>query len=112
MADYQAHLAELESEGIDVVAASVDPLEDARKIVEDNGLAFPVAYGLRAKEAATAFGSFYAEDDALPYLHPVDFMIKPDGTIFSATYSTAPIGRLEAGDVLRMYRIGKKLGMF
>ena len=112
MADYQAHLAELASEGIDVVAASVDPLDEARKIVADNGLTFPVAYGLDAKATATAFGSFYAQDDELPYMHPVDYMIKPDGTIFSATYSTAAIGRLEAADALRMYRIGKKMGMF
>jgi peroxiredoxin len=76
----------------------VDNLEDAQKMVERNKLTFPVAYGMDAKKFAGMTGAFY--DEKKLFLHATGFIIKPDGTIEGAVYSTGPIGRLVAADTL------------
>ncbi len=111
MADFQKNLAGLRAEEIDVVAASVDALEDARKLIAAEGLTYPIAYGLDAKTVATTLGSFFdADDPDLPYLQPADFVLAPNGTIVSATYSTSAIGRLGARDTLAFVSSKKQTG--
>lgn len=76
----------------------MDNLEDAQKMVERNKLTFPVAYGMDAKKFAGMTGAFY--DEKKLFIHATGFIIKPDGTIEGAVYSTGPIGRLVAADTL------------
>ena len=76
----------------------MDNLENAQKMVERNKLTFPVAYGMDAKKFAGMTGAFY--DEKKLFLHATGFIIKPDGTIEGAVYSTGPIGRLVAADTL------------
>lgn len=74
------------------MAASVDSIEDASKIVKDNQLTFPVAYGLDAKEVSSATGAFYEKDKE--FIHATGFLFNREGTIIVASYSTGAIGRL------------------
>ena len=61
-------------------------------------LAFPVAYGLQAREFAAQTGAFF--NAAKNYLHATGFLLDPSGTVLSAVYSTGAIGRLTASDAL------------
>lgn len=78
----------------------MDNLENAQKMVERHKLTFPLAYGMDAKGFANMTGAFY--DEKKLFLHATGFIIRPDGTIEGAVYSTGPIGRLVAADTLML----------
>lgn len=99
MADFQENIAEFESRGIAVTAASVDPLEDAQESITDLGLSFPIGYGLDTMDFAQKTGAFYEIRRSI--LHATGFILKPDGEIQAAVYSTVNIGRYRAEDCLR-----------
>ncbi len=100
MADYQARLSEFSERGITVVAGSVDSLDHAKKTIATLGLGIPIAFGLNAVELSSATGAFYEGEKG--YLHATAFLIKPDGVVSNATYSTGSIGRMTAADALRV----------
>lgn len=100
MADFQKHLTEFESRGVLVTGASVDALEDAQRMVEEGGLAFPVGYGLDVEAITRRYGAYY--DEGRGFLHATGFMLRPDNTIVNAVYSTGSIGRLTPKDSLRI----------
>lgn len=83
-----------------ILAASVDSIEDATKIVKDNQLTFPVAYGLDAEEVSSATGAFYEEDKK--FIHATGFLFNREGTIIVASYSSGAIGRLTPQDCITL----------
>ncbi len=107
MADFQSHIYDFDEKKIKVIAASADSLEDALKSVERKKLTFPVAYGLDARAFAAMTGAFF--DDARGYLQATGFILRPDGRVDQAVYSTGPIGRLAPADTLSLieYQIKK-----
>jgi len=106
LAAFERAQDKLREEGIRVVAASVDPLDRARETVEKQSLTYPVGYGLPVKETAATLGAFYEERRGV--LHATGFVVRPDGTIAVAQYSTGPIGRLVWQDVLGVVQFYKK----
>lgn len=87
--------------------ASTETLENARKFVERKNLTFPIAYRLDARAFATSTGAFF--DDAKGYIHATDLILRPDGRVDKAVYSTGPTGRFVSADTLFLidYRIKK-----
>ena len=77
-------------------------------MIDAEHVTFPVAYGLDAKTTAQTLGSFYEDDPEGAYLHPADFINRPDGTIDAATYGTSAVGRLTAKDALALIKHRKK----
>ena len=69
-------------------------------MIERRKLTFPLAYGMDARRFADMTGAFY--DDKKLFLHATGFIIRPDGTVEGAVYSTGPIGRLVAADTLML----------
>ncbi len=100
MADFQGLYQELKSEEIKIAAASVDSIEDARKMIDRHGITFPVGYGLIAEEISRITGAYYDKEEN--YLHATGFLLRPDKTILIACYSSGAIGRLVAKDVLAL----------
>jgi peroxiredoxin len=105
LADWQGSYQELKAEQIKVIAASVDPIEDTRKMIERHGITFPVGYGLIAEEVSRITGAYYDKDEK--YLHATGFLLRPDKTILIACYSSGAIGRLVSKDVLQLTRYFK-----
>jgi peroxiredoxin len=105
LADFQGLAQELKSEQIKFVAASVDPIEDARKMIDRHGITFPVGYGLIAEEISRITGAYYDKEEN--YLHATGFLLRPDKTILIACYSSGAIGRLVPKDVLQLTRYFK-----
>lgn len=98
MADIQAHLGELKQLGVSVIALSVDPLDKARETAEQFHLEFTLAWGLQVPKDAETIGAWW--DDQRRIIQPSDFILDGSGRVLSATYSTGPIGRVKADDVL------------
>ncbi len=105
MADFQALAREFEAEEIRIVSGSVDPLEKAKETVEKLGITFPVAYGMDVEEVSRLTGAYYDKERKI--IHATGFLIRPDGTVEVACYSSGPIGRLIARDVLGLVKFYK-----
>lgn len=105
MADFQSLLKEFESEQIKIIAGSVDSLEKAREFLEKLEITYPVAYGLNAEEISRLLGTYYEKERNI--IQPTDFLIRPDKTVEVACYSSGPIGRFVAQDVLRLVKFYK-----
>ena len=96
MAEFNESLDKLKSQGIGVVALSIDAEKYAQKSVDKHDVKFPVIYGLDAREIAPLFGGFIEEEKG--FFHATNFILK-DGKVRHATYSTGPLGRLQADHV-------------
>lgn len=83
--------------GVKVVAASVDPLDKAQEVAAD--LSFPIGYGV-TRDIANALGSFW--EDRRNIIQPSEYVVGADGKIVTASYSDGPLGRFEAGDIVKM----------
>lgn len=97
MADFQKHIDRLESLGVKVYALSTDTQEDAVKTVERHGLTFPVGWGLDGEEVAGRFGAYI--DPEKGHLQATSFILQ-DGRVMHTTYSSGPLGRLQAAHVV------------
>jgi len=74
-------------------------------MVEKLGIAYPVAYGLNTEEIVRATGAYYDKEKG--HLHATGFVIRPDRRVAAACYSSGPIGRLVAKDVLALVKFYK-----
>lgn len=106
MADFQSRLADLEKLGAAVVAASIDNEADTRQLIEKLQVAFPVAYGIDGRRVCEATGAYWEERRQI--VQASGFLLRPDGRIVHAVYSTGPIGRFVATDVLRAIEFQQK----
>jgi hypothetical protein len=88
-----------------VIAGSVDPLEKGKETAEKLKVTFPVGYGLDAEKVSGITGAFYEKEKK--FIHATNFLLRPDKTIEIACYSTGPIGRFVAQDVLRVVKFYK-----
>ena len=99
-------MEDFKAEDMGLLAGSVDAVSEASQTVSDLGLSFPVAYGLDLAAIGQALGGFYQPEKR--YLQPSGFVIRPDGTLEVASYSSGPIGRLKAANVLALVRYYKQ----
>ena len=67
-----------------------------------------LAWRWDARRVSAVTGAFFEREKG--YLHSTGFLIKPDGSVANAVYSTGSIGRLTAEDSLRVidYLSGRK----
>ena len=94
------------AENMGILAGSVDALPEAQKTVKELGLSFAVAHGLGLEDMGRILGGFFQSEKR--YLQPSGFLIRPTGTIEVASYSSGPIGRLKAANVLTLARYYKQ----
>lgn len=96
-------LAELDAR---VVALSVDDEATAAQLVAKHKLNFPVGHSADAEKVAAATGAYLNQDPR--YLQSTGFVLVPDGTVLTAVYSSAAIGRLVPDDVAGFIRHTKQ----
>ncbi len=99
MAGIAGKIEELGTLGVDVVVASADAADKAREFGAT--LPFPVAYGV-TPEMASLLGAWW--EPKRGFIQPSEFIVGRDGRVVSSTYSSGPIGRVEAGDILSLIR--------
>jgi peroxiredoxin len=81
---------------VKVVAASTDTLDKAREVAAP--LPFPVAYGV-TREQADQLGAWWEARRSI--IQPAEFVLDASGKVVSSTYSSGPIGRVDAADVIK-----------
>lgn len=97
---FQRASQRLADAGIKVVALSVDDEATTRGTIEKFKLSFPVGHSVDADKVATITGAYTNESPR--YLQSTGFVLAPDGKILNAVYSSGPLGRLVAEDVIGM----------
>ena len=100
LAGFQRASAKLAAAGIKVVALSVDDEATTRGTIEKFKLSFPVGHSTDADKVASITGAYTNESPR--YLQATGFLLAPDGKILNAVYSSGPLGRLVAEDVIGM----------
>lgn len=88
---------ELAAVGASVFAASVDPLDKAQLVAGE--VTFPVGYGV-TRAQADLMGSWW--EDRRGIVQPSEFIIAAGGQVVTSSYSSGPIGRIDAADVIKM----------
>ncbi len=100
MVDFQSRIADFGKLDCRLVAVSVDAETDARKTVAEHRLTFPVAYGVHGPQLGALTGAYW--EDRRQCLQATGFILKADGTVAQALYSTGPIGRYTAAEALKI----------
>lgn len=104
MADFEQHRSSIEELGSRIVAASCDTLEAASGTVHDLDLGFTVLYGLDPDATSRTIGCYTGVHDGKPHIQPAAFVLRPDGTILHAVYSSGKVGRLTAADAITLLK--------
>jgi peroxiredoxin len=100
LAGFQRASGKLAESGIKVVALSVDDEATTVGTIEKFKLSFPVGHSANAEKVAAITGAY--TNDSPRYLQTTDFLLAPDGKILNAVYSSGPMGRLVAEEVIGM----------
>ncbi len=100
LAGFQRASDKLAEAGIKVVALSIDDEPTTAGTIEKFKLGFPVGHSADADQVAAITGAYTNETPR--YLQTTGFLLTPDGKILNAVYSSGPIGRLVAEDVIGM----------
>lgn len=85
---------------ISVVALSVDDEATSSATVDKHGISFPVGHSADPHKVADVLGAYLGDHGNGPFLQSTGFVLRPDGTVAVAVYSSDAIGRLTAPDVL------------
>lgn len=103
MAAYQADLDALGEMGVTVIAATVDHRDAVASMVQEEGLTFPVAYGV-TPESVAPLEPWWTEDNRHGrYLQPMEFLVRRD-TVLGSMYASGPIGRMAVEQALAFIR--------
>ena len=86
--------------GIKVAGGSVDSLEKVQTLRSGLHVGFPMWAELDAPTVSADTGAAYQEGDKV-FLHGTGWLINPAGEIVQSLYSTGPIGRFTASDIIR-----------
>jgi peroxiredoxin len=100
LAGFQRASEKLAATGIKVVALSVDNEATTAGTVEKHKLSFPVGHSADVDKVAAITGAY--TNEAPRYLQATGFVLAPEGKILNAVYSSGPLGRLVAEDVIGM----------
>ena len=98
MDGFNRQLDELREANVSVVAASVDNIDNAKKIADGKG--FPFGYGV-IRDIADTLGYWW--EDRRQIIQPSEFVVNGEtGKVVLSSYSDGPLGRVDAGDVVKL----------
>ncbi len=97
MDGFEQHRKEIEKLGGKIVAASVDNVEKAGEIAAGKGFTFGHDV---TRDIADALGSWWEERRSI--IQPSEFVLNAENKVMCSSYSDGPIGRIDAGDVVRL----------
>lgn len=100
MVDFATHGLPLMELGIKVAGGSVDSVDSVSALRQGLHVGFPMWGELDAPTVSADTGAPYQQGDKV-FLHGTGWLLNPDGEIAQALYSTGPIGRFTASDIIR-----------
>ena len=99
----------LRQAGITVYSLSVDDAEQTQSLHDGLRIGYVnMLHSVDAHVVAAATGAMI-EDGERVFLHATGFLLDPEGNISNSVYSSGPIGRFTASDVLKKVAFGQLL---
>lgn len=102
--DLDARMDDFAARGVDVIAVSTDTGERAEKAQQQWELKrLPVGYGLSiasAREWGLYVSRGIKETEPAEFAEPGIFLVKPDGTLYCASFNTMPFARPSFQDIV------------
>jgi peroxiredoxin len=103
MAAFASAAKALESEGLKVVAFSVDDEVETKDFIAKHNIPFKFGHSADLNSIVAATGAYQNNHPARGhFLENTGFVLAPDGTVITAVYSSRAIGRLVPKDVIRL----------
>ena len=103
MVDFAVHGGPLIDLGVKVLAASVDSVESVAALKAGLHVGYPMYAEIDHHKIAADTGA-HMQTGARDMMHATGFLVQPDGTVNAAVYSTGPIGRFTASEIIRKVR--------
>ncbi|MGI9613998.1 MAG: hypothetical protein ACR2QO_13905 [Acidimicrobiales bacterium] len=101
MVDFDTNAGLLMQLGVQVIAGSVDPLDEVQRLNDGLRLRYVQLVGeLDGPAVAEATGAAIQTGDRT-FLHATGFLLDPSGAIVNSVYSSGPIGRFTANDIMK-----------
>lgn len=100
MGGYEKNLEALHDLGVSVFAATVDSLAETTQVAQS--LSFPVAWGVD-KQLGDLLGAFW--ENRRDHIQPTEFLVNKKGRVLSSTYSTSPLGRMDADETVTLMKM-------
>ncbi len=97
MVGFESEISEFKDRNIKIFAASVDPEDKAQEVAAE--VSFPVGFGA-GETHRDLMGSWW--EDRRGLIQPSEFILDGDGKVIMSSYSSGPLSRLEAQDVIKM----------
>ena len=112
--DFQELQSEFNDLGVEIIAVSADSRERAEKSRDEWAVEkIAIGYGL-TREDMRRWNLFASqaikESEPEIFAEPALFLIKSDGSLFYASYSSMPFGRPRPEDVLKMVKFVEENG--
>lgn len=107
MADFETNALLLKEAGITVVAASVDSVEDAETVAAGLRVRYVNVLAELDGPAVAAATDAQVQTGERTFLQATGFLVNPDGEITDSVYSSGPIGRFVANDILKVVAFRK-----
>ena len=85
------------------MAASTDPSDKAQEVADE--VSFPIAYGV-TRDIADALGSWWEGRRGI--IQPSEFIVDAEGKIVHSSYSSGPLARTLAPDVISLLKLLSK----
>lgn len=107
MVDFDTNALVLKNAGIKVYSVSVDSAEETQSLHDGLRIGYVnMLHSVDPHAVAEATGAMIQEGDNV-FLHATGFLLDPDGAVSNSVYSSGPIGRLTASDVIKKVAFGK-----
>ncbi len=101
MVDFDTNILLLRDAGISVFSLSVDDAEETQKLHDGLRIShITMLHSVDAHAVADSTGAMLQDGDRT-FLHATGFLLDPQGVISNAVYSSGPIGRFTANDILK-----------
>ncbi len=87
-----------------IVSASVDTGENAQEVADS--AAYPVGQGV-TRETADKLGSWW--EGRRDCIQPSEFLLNREGKVLTSSYSSGPVARMNASEVISMVNFMEKM---
>lgn len=94
----------LKALGVSLVSASVDTGENAQEVADS--AAYPVGQGV-TRETADKLGAWW--EPRRDCIQPAEFLLNREGKVLISSYSSGPIARMNAAEVIAVIGFIEKM---
>ena len=107
MVTYQKSMAELEQLGVYVIGATIEDRVTAAKMAEEEGITFPMAYGV-TPESIGPLAPLWGEEKGYGLtVEPMEFLVRR-GFVIGSMYASGPVGRMDVAQLIHFIKLREK----